>query len=206
MTAAGDPCPPNTIWFHGAENNYREFSNFWMVDLLWLQERSWKTTEHYFQAMKFEHSPKDFDEVANLATPVKAARAGRDPKRPKRADWQDIKDGIMFEACLAKFSQNPRLWELLDSTGDCHLVERSPNDKYWGDGGDGTGRNMMGITLMKVRQHIRAEWELEMEEQQQEQTTSQDGGEKSDDVRSPTETKQDEVESKTKDATQTGVK
>ena len=38
MTAAGDPCPPNTIWFHGAENNYREFSNFWMVitfDTFW---------------------------------------------------------------------------------------------------------------------------------------------------------------------------
>ena len=118
----------------------------------------------------------------------------------KRADWQEIKDRIMFEACLAKFSQNPRLWELLESTGDCHLVERSPKDKYWGDGGDGTGRNMMGVTLMKVRQHIRAEWEQAMEEQEQ---IDQEGGEEKNDDVGTTKTKQDESESKTKEAAQT---
>ena len=31
------------------------------------------------------------------------------------------------------------------------------NDSYWGDGGDGSGKNMLGTVLMEVRQKIRAE-------------------------------------------------
>jgi predicted NAD-dependent protein-ADP-ribosyltransferase YbiA (DUF1768 family) len=29
------------------------------------------------------------------------------------------------------------------------------NDSYWGDGGDGSGRNMLGQVLMRVREELR---------------------------------------------------
>lgn len=36
------------------------------------------------------------------------------------------------------------------------ILEHTSNDRYWGDGGDGKGKNMLGITLMAVRTKIAA--------------------------------------------------
>ena len=44
---------------------------------------------------------------------------------------------------------------LLLSTGDAKLVEHTENDSYWGDGGDGSGRNMLGQILMQIRTELR---------------------------------------------------
>ncbi|QDU94018.1 NADAR domain-containing protein [Lignipirellula cremea] len=61
----------------------------------------------------------------------------------------------MREAVLAKFTQHEDLRELLLSTGDAKIVEHTENDDYWGDGGDGRGKNMLGRVLMDVRQSLR---------------------------------------------------
>ncbi|CAF4286504.1 unnamed protein product, partial [Adineta steineri] len=55
----------------------------------------------------------------------------------------------MFRACMAKFTQHPQLKYILLSTGHRTLVEHTKNDSYWGDGGNGTGQNRLGITLMQ---------------------------------------------------------
>ena len=34
------------------------------------------------------------------------------------------------------------------------IVEHTKNDAYWGDGGDGSGRNMLGRILMEVRRRL----------------------------------------------------
>jgi ribA/ribD-fused uncharacterized protein len=60
----------------------------------------------------------------------------------------------MLKACMAKFSQHPHLKHLLLSTGHRILIEHTKNDTYWANGGDGSGRNQLGITLMKVRDHL----------------------------------------------------
>ncbi len=39
---------------------------------------------------------------------------------------------------------------------DAELVEHTANDAYWGDGGDGNGKNRLGSLLMKVREELRA--------------------------------------------------
>lgn len=61
----------------------------------------------------------------------------------------------MYDACLAKFSQHPDLKQLLLDSGDAIIIEHTKNDNYWGDGGDGTGRNQLGKTLMRVRDTLR---------------------------------------------------
>ncbi len=86
-----------------------------------------------------------------------AARMGRSRKRPLRPDWETVKDGVMRTAVLAKFSQHPEIREILLSTGDAQLVEHTTNDRYWGDGGDGSGKNMLGQILMSVREELRHE-------------------------------------------------
>lgn len=55
----------------------------------------------------------------------------------------------------AKFTQHDDLKELLLSTDDATLVEHTANDRYWGDGGDGSGRNMLGNILMQIRSEIK---------------------------------------------------
>jgi ribA/ribD-fused uncharacterized protein len=118
-----------------------------------LKGRTWPTSEHYFQAQKFAGTFHE-DEVRRARTASIAAAMGRDRKRPLRDDWEHVKDGVMREAVLAKFAQNGDAREALLSTGGATLVEHTANDRYWADGGDGTGRNMLGVILMEVRAQL----------------------------------------------------
>lgn len=72
-----------------------------------------------------------------------------------RDDWEDVKDEVMYNVVYAKFTQHPILTTLLLSTEDVSLQENSPHDSYWGIGKDGTGRNQLGKTLMRIRDEIR---------------------------------------------------
>jgi ribA/ribD-fused uncharacterized protein len=68
-----------------------------------------------------------------------------------------VKIGIMREAVEAKFRQHDELRTVLLATGDAKLVEHTDNDDFWGDGGDGSGRNELGRILMAVREALRKE-------------------------------------------------
>ena len=57
-----------------------------------------------------------------------------------------MKDGLKL-----KFQQNPQMLEKLLSTGNRMIVEFSEKDRYWGDGGDGTGKNRLGVILVELR-------------------------------------------------------
>lgn len=115
----------------------------------------WKTTEHYFQAQKFIGTPY-VELVRNMNRPREAFEFSREPLIAKwrRSDWDQVKQDVMYKALLTKFSQSPYLRAMLAETGDKVLVERSPYDRYWGDGGDGGGKNHLGKLLMKVRRLI----------------------------------------------------
>lgn len=65
----------------------------------------------------------------------------------------------MRKALVAKFTQHPELKTLLLSTGTAKLIEHTANDDYWGDGGDGTGQNMLGRLLMEMRERFAKEAE-----------------------------------------------
>ena len=66
-----------------------------------------------------------------------------------------VKEVVMLEGLRAKFGQHPDLAERLLRSGDRLLVEHTRNDSYWGDGGDGSGKNRLGHLLMQVRAEIR---------------------------------------------------
>lgn len=116
----------------------------------------YKTSEHYFQCMKFAPGP-DRDEVLKANKPSDAAAIGRDRARPLRKDWEEVKDDVMYQAIKYKFEKYPKLQELLLSTGDREIIENSPIDSYWGCGADGLGKNMLGKLLMKLRTELRNE-------------------------------------------------
>lgn len=140
------------INFYREGDEYGYFSNFSKHPIT-IDGKDYATTEHYFQAMKFQGTK--FEELVRIAKSASdAASEGRDRSKPLRKDWNEVKDEIMFKCVLAKFTQYDDLKSNLLKTKDALLVEHTRNDSYWGDGGDGTGKNMLGITLMKVRDVI----------------------------------------------------
>jgi ribA/ribD-fused uncharacterized protein len=141
------------IDFYSTEDPYGEFSNFAGFPIE-VDGKTWPTSEHYFQAQKFVGTPHE-EELRSIASPMKVARAGRERTRPLRPDWEEAKDDVMRRALRAKFTQHDELRELLLGTGDAELVEHTRNDSYWGDGGDRTGRNMLGKLLMELRAALR---------------------------------------------------
>ncbi len=80
---------------------------------------------------------------------------GRSRSRPLRPDWEQVKDDIMRQAVLWKFETHADIREVLLSTGDAIIVENAPRDYYWGCGAKGTGKNMLGVILMEVREKLR---------------------------------------------------
>lgn len=140
------------IKFYRVGDEYGNFSNFASFPIF-IDGISWPTVEHYFQACKFEEiSIKE--KIRSLSSPMQAAKEGRNRGNPLRIDWEIIKDEVMLSALLAKFKQHPKLREELLNTGNSNLVEHTSNDSYWGDGGDGSGKNMLGGLLMKVRDEL----------------------------------------------------
>lgn len=142
------------VRFYDLHAPYGEFSNFYAAPIV-LDGHTWPTTEHYFQAQKYKSDPTHYHNVMKLANPREAFDYVRTHKSAVRSDWASVKDDVMFKACMAKFEQHHKLTELLLSTGDRILIEHTTKDSYWGDGGDGSGRNQLGITLMRVRDHLK---------------------------------------------------
>lgn len=137
------------LYFYSTREPYGEFSNFSKhgveIDGLW-----WATTEHYFQAQKFEDA--DYrEQIRNASSAKLAAELGRDRSKLLRSDWEAVKEDVMHRAVRAKFEAHPALKTLLLSTGKEDIVENAPGDYYWGCGKDGSGKNRLGHILMQVR-------------------------------------------------------
>jgi ribA/ribD-fused uncharacterized protein len=147
----------SAIQFYSTKGAYGAFSNFAAYPIV-LRGKTWPTSEHYFQAQKFAGTPHE-KEVRLAKSPMVAARMGRSRQRPLRSDWESVKDAVMLDAVRAKFAQHADLRRLLLATGDTPIVEHTANDRYWGDGGDGRGRNRLGTILMQVREELRAQAE-----------------------------------------------
>lgn len=142
-----------TIYFYNIAEEFGCFSNFARYGIE-LGGRYWPTTEHYFQAMKF--TDLSFQEqIANARSPREAFNLGRSRTNPIRADWDEFRNEVMLRAVLQKFRTHADIKEILLSTGEAKLVEKTTSDYYWGCGTEGTGNNMLGIILMEVRENIR---------------------------------------------------
>jgi hypothetical protein len=141
------------IDFYSTKDEYGEFSNFskhpFEADGL-----LWPTSEHYFQAHKF-NDEEYREKIRTTSSAMIAARLGRSRKVPIREEWEEVKDEVMFRAVLAKFNAHQDLTELLLSTGEEEIIEKTTKDYYWGCGTEGTGKNMLGKILMRVRDELR---------------------------------------------------
>lgn len=76
------------ITFYDPRDPWGFFSNFSRHQVR-VYDRTWMTSEHPFQAMKYHpHRPDLVEHVWEQTSPGKAAREGRRTDLPLRADWE----------------------------------------------------------------------------------------------------------------------
>ncbi len=127
------------------------FSNFSPHPTL-IDGHLWMTTEHYFQAMKFLGSDDAwFAAIRDAKVPADTKKMGNSREHKIRPDWEEKKDDVMRVAVKAKVAQHKDVRDALVLTGTATIIESAPNDYYWGEGVMKTGKNMLGVILMEVR-------------------------------------------------------
>lgn len=141
------------IYFYKINEEHGYMSNF-SRHAITIDNKTYMTTEHYFQSKKAEGSAYE-KKIANASTPSESARLGRSRDFELRKDWEQIKDDVMRKAVLAKFEQHADIREKLLNTGKATLIENTTTDYYWGAGNDGSGKNMLGIILMEIRNKLK---------------------------------------------------
>lgn len=146
MSVTQDP-----IYFYTKNDPFYELSNFapfgFECDSVY-----WPTVEHFFQAQKFL-DPEHRERIRRASSPRDARALGQSRAIPIRADWEAVREDVMYQALRLKF-RRLELQALLLSTGTRPLIEASPFDHFWGAGQDGSGQNRLGLLLERLRQEL----------------------------------------------------
>ena len=135
------------------KDEYRWLSNFWPSKVTIGSgegHMELPTVEHAYQASKtlsMEEREQFYD--INAAT---AKRLGR--KVTLRADWDDVKLGIMEDLVRQKFHGSTELYVKLMATYPRPIVEGNEwGDRFWGVC-RGIGRNHLGLIITAIRDEI----------------------------------------------------
>jgi len=134
----------------GFFGEYRFMSNFYPSPMT-IDGIRYSTSEHAYMAAKtLDKNIKLM--IRDCVTPRDARNMGQ--KIEMRADWNNIHRPIAMYECLIHKFAIPDLRKMLLDTGDKYLEETNNwGDRYWGV--DGSGKNMLGRTLMLVRNHYK---------------------------------------------------
>lgn len=115
----------------------------------------------YYKAMMFGDKVTAA-KIMKASHPAKHKELGREVVGYVDDLWVARRKRVVVHACLAKFSQNPQLFETLRMTLGTIMVEASPYDKIWGvglgendprilDPSQWKGLNLLGEALMEAR-------------------------------------------------------
>ena len=154
------------ICFHNPDEENGYLSN-WYLCKFTIDEVNFSSMEQYMmykKALCF----KDM-EIANkiLATEdvSKIKTLGRLVTNYNENYWNGVRQIIIYNGLLAKFSQNEDLKEKLKATGNAIIAECAVQDKIWGIGlsikdskrvdmDQWKGQNLLGYALMMVRESL----------------------------------------------------
>jgi ribA/ribD-fused uncharacterized protein len=140
------------------------FSQWYSCDFVDSHDVKYTSTEQYMMAKKaLAHGDyKAVQEVMDCDDPREQKAIGRKITNYSDEIWSPKRYQVVVDGNFYKFSQNPKLKELLLSTGNKIIVEASPYDKIWGiglatyddkvlDESKWDGENLLGKAIMKVR-------------------------------------------------------
>ena len=150
------------VMFYDKDKPYYEFTNFYEPPGgITIEGFNWPTTEHYFQAKKFNKSR--WPQIQQLKTAGDVFRyIHPDRQNPHvtiqldvdHDQWLQSRDQVMLHALREKARQDDYFRQRLLETGNQPLYENSDKDSYWGIARG--GENRLGAMLMQVRDELRA--------------------------------------------------
>jgi ribA/ribD-fused uncharacterized protein len=130
---------------------------------------TYPTAEHWMMVCKAKvcGDLAIVDEMLAEPDPAEVKKLGRKVKNYDEKLWTEKRFECVVVGNVHKFSQYPEMKEWLLNTGDKVLVEASPYDWIWGIGlaenhkdawhpGTWRGQNLLGFSLMEVRDRFRA--------------------------------------------------
>ena len=156
------------IRFYEPDGEYGYLSNWYMSDFMYAG-RKYHSMEQYmmFQKALTFGDLEIADKIMASRDLPEIKKLGRSVAHYNDVLWKTIRVQIMRRGIRAKFQQNPELLYNLLNTGSSLMAECAPRDLVWGIGLDiedarssdpkeWKGRNMLGRTLMRVREDLRA--------------------------------------------------
>ena len=154
----GTTCVENCAVFFRIREKFGELSNmcnWYPLEVNGIQVRS---TEALYQACRYPHRPDWQGEilVASHAMQAKMMAKRQNRRAESRPDWDDVRVPIMKWCLQLKLYQHfGEFYQVLRSTGDRAIVERSSKDRFWGAvlDADGVlrGENVLGQLLTDLR-------------------------------------------------------
>lgn len=142
------------------------FSNWYPSTFIW-DGLQFNCGEQYMMYRKADMFNDDISALKILESndPKEQKALGRLVKNFDAKAWLAVCVPIMVDGLYCKFDQNLELKHTLLETGNKIIAEASPVDKIWGiglakedplalDTSTWKGENLLGITLMKVREKI----------------------------------------------------
>ncbi len=156
----------NIICFHNPEEENGYLSNWYLSNFV-IDGVLFSSMEQYMmykKAMYFDDE-KVAREILETKDVAKIKALGRQVSNYNDSIWNGMRQIIIYEGLIAKFTQNEILKEQLKSTGDAILAECAVQDKIWGIGlsmkdsnrldiDKWKGQNLLGYALMLVRNKV----------------------------------------------------
>ena len=155
------------IGFHNPSEDYGFLSNWYLSDFQ-IDGITFTSMEQYMMykkavCFKDENIAKQILAEKNVS---KIKELGRLVSGYDEHIWNGVRQIIIYEGLLAKFSQNNSLKSKLLDTKDCTLVECAVKDRIWGIGlsltdpkrlipSEWKGQNLLGYALMMVRGRLK---------------------------------------------------
>ena len=140
---------PSPVYFRGTQS---PLSNFFEFPLsIW--NMNFESSEHayqYHKCISLSNRTAATD-VLRAPTPLEAKKIGDNLRSSE--DWEDSKQGVMYEILRSKSRQCPEFLQALNDSQHRTLIEDTPN-AYWGRGRDSQGLNMLGRLLMTLRSEL----------------------------------------------------
>jgi len=169
--------PEIIIPFYGEKSNYGIFSNFYRFPkpikytigfgkgknlVIEIHDSE---TAIMLEKASLMGDKKIFEQLKISKYPSYSKKLGREVSNWNQKLWDENIENIALYVLTVKFTSFPQFKQLLVKTKNAILVEASPHDRIWGIGmkyNDSNirnpdrwkGQNILGFTLMKVRENI----------------------------------------------------
>lgn len=144
------------VKWEGGGRFHSLFSNFESSPVV-IGGLRYRTVEHYYQSMKTE-DPGWREAIRTAVSPGAAKVIGR--QAPLREDWEEARVGVMLTGLRFKFAR-PQFSRVLAGFPGTITEWNSWHDRIWGvctcNGCGGTGSNLLGYCLERVRSELLAD-------------------------------------------------